>query len=503
MERVLPDEPAFVTFRLYEPLSLSTSDLTAPAIVWFRQDLRLDDNPALSAAAQTGRPVFPVYVLDDHAPGDWAPGGASRWWLHYSLSALAQSLAERGSRLLLLRGEAGAVIRQLVERVEAGAIFWNRQYEPWARKRDTALKSALKDMGLQASSYNGALLHEPWTVETKSGGPYKVFTPYWRAAGDDSADFNLPAPPRTLRGFEPAPHGDALEDWALTPSNPNWASGFAACWTPGEAGAQEKLKAFLKSRLEGYGSKRDIPGIVGTSRLSPHLHFGEISPRRVWMALKEVRAPKSDASKFRAELGWREFAHHLLHHFPDFPEANFQEKFDAFPWRDDKTALRAWTRGRTGIPIVDAGMRELWATGWMHNRVRMITASFLVKNLLISWRHGEAWFWDTLVDADLANNSAGWQWVAGSGADAAPYFRIFNPVSQGERFDPDGRYVRRWCPELENLPNTLIHKPWTANRSDLEDAGVRLGQTYPQPIVDLAETRKRALAAFESIKDAA
>jgi len=358
-------------------------------------------------------------------------------------------------------------------------------------------------MGVRAASYNGALLREPWTVETKTGGPYKVFTPYWRAAGDAKADFNPLEAPSAINALKDAPRGDALTDWKLTPSTPDWASGFEDRWTPGEAGAREALTIFLRSRIDGYGEKRDIPGVTGTSRLSPHLHFGEISPRRIWMNLKASKAPDEDAVKFRAELGWREFAHHLLHHFPDFPEANFQEKFDGFPWRDDKAAFNAWTRGRTGVPIVDAGMRELWATGWMHNRVRMITASFLVKNLLISWREGEAWFWDTLVDADLANNSAGWQWVAGSGADAAPYFRIFNPVSQGERFDPKGAYVRQWCPELEKLPNSLIHKPWTASRSELQDAGVRLGDTYPEPIVDLAETRKRALAAFETIKDAA
>ncbi|MEO1038095.1 MAG: deoxyribodipyrimidine photo-lyase [Pseudomonadota bacterium] len=477
--------------------------VSRPVIVWFRQDLRLADNPALSAAIATGKPVIAAYILDDANAGEWTMGGASRWWLHHSLAALGESLAACGVRLTLREGDPERILRDLIDKTGADTVVWNRLYEPWARERDGALKTCLSEMGIQARSYNGALLREPWTVESKSGGPYKVFTPYWRAASDKDADFELLDPPASITTYVGELTSDSLDDWKLNPSDPDWAAGFGEVWSPGEAGAADRLAVFVKGGIRGYSERRDIPGEPGTSRLSPHLHYGEVSPRQVWMALKNACAEGVDADKFRAELGWREFAHHLLHYFPSLPEENFQEKFDRFPWRDDEAGFQAWTRGRTGIPIVDAGMRELWATGWMHNRVRMIAGSFLVKNLLISWRRGETWFWDTLVDADLANNAAGWQWIGGSGADAAPYFRIFNPVSQGERFDPDGRYVRHWCPELDALPNALIHKPWTASRLELEYAGIRLGETYPEPIVDLGETRKRALAAFAQTKDAA
>ncbi|PWE18025.1 deoxyribodipyrimidine photolyase [Marinicauda salina] len=475
----------------------------SPAIVWFRQDLRLADNPALLAACESGRPVLPVYVLDDETPGDWRPGGASRWWLHHSLADLDRALQNKGARLHLRKGPADRVIRELVEQTGAGAVYWNRCYEPFATERDARLKAALKEAGVEARSFNGSLLAEPWEIATKDGGPYRVFTPFWKALQARGAP-PAPAPePGSIEHY--AAHGsDELDAWGLLPTRPDWAGGLRKTWTPGEAGAQTRLEAFIESALDDYSEGRNRPDRESTSRLSPHLHCGEISPRQVWTAVDAAAAPPdANAAAFLSEIGWREFSHHLLHHFPRFPDANFQSKFDAFPWRDGDEAFRAWTRGETGFPIVDAGMRQLWETGWMHNRVRMIVASFLVKDLMIDWRKGEAWFWDTLVDADLANNAAGWQWTAGSGADAAPFFRIFNPITQGRKFDPDGAYVRRWVPELGEMPADLIHAPWEADSVTLAGAGVRPGETYPDPIVDHGEARKRALAAFNALKDAA
>jgi len=472
----------------------------SPRIVWFRHDLRLADNPALAAAARDGRPVIPLFILDDGGEGGWAAGGASRWWLHHSLAALDKDLQGLGARLVLRRGPAEAVLLQVAAESGADAVFWNRRYEPAITARDSDIKQALRSEGLVAESFNAGLLFEPWTIRTGSGGPFKVFTPFWRAClsappppPPEPAPSRLIAPPRPV-------DGEALGDWRLTPSRPNWASGFSDHWRPGEAGARERLEAFLKAALRRYRDQRDVPARPGTSRLSPHLHFGEIGPRQVWAAVQALGPDIPGADAYLRELGWREFSHHLLFHFPTLPEANFKPDFNPFPWRDDPEALTAWRRGLTGYPIVDAGMRELWATGWMHNRVRMITASFLVKHLLIPWRLGEDWFWDTLVDADLAQNAASWQWVAGSGADAAPYFRIFNPVLQGEKFDPDGAYVRRWAPELARLPDAYVHKPWACPPHVLRACGVSLGTTYPRPIVDHAAARERALAAYAALK---
>jgi deoxyribodipyrimidine photo-lyase len=479
------------------------SDAARPALVWFRSDLRLADNPALRAAAASERPLIAVYVLDDDNAGDWKRGGASRWWLHHSLDALAQSLEQRGGRLVLKRGKADIIIPELVDETGAQAVYWNRAYEPWAIARDKALKSALSDAGVTARSFKGALIVEPWEIATKQGNPYKVFTPFWKAikAGHAPAE-PVGVPDRLI--FADPPEGDALADWGLTPDKPDWSGGLQESWTPGEAAAYGRLGAFIRQGMDGYDSARDKPAETGTSRLSPHLHFGEISPRQIWHAIRQSPLGQSeDADSFLSEIAWREFSHNLLYHFPDFPHANFQSRFDGFDWTGTQAEYEAWTKGLTGYPIVDAGMRQLWRTGWMHNRVRMIAASFLIKDLLIDWRRGEAWFWDTLVDADLANNAAGWQWVAGSGADAAPYFRIFNPVSQGEKFDPNGDYVRKYVPELAKLPRRVIHAPWTADRATLAQAGVTLGKDYPKPIVDHAEARKRALSAFEKIKDAA
>ncbi len=474
----------------------------APAIVWFRNDLRLSDNPALLAAAASARRILPVYILDDESAGDWAMGGASRWWLHHSLKALAADIEGLGGRLVLREGDAAAIIPDLVRESGAGAVYWNRAYERWAIDRDTAINSALREAGVEVRSFKGALIVEPWEISTKQGKPYKVYTPFWRALTAAHAPADPARRPDALTFADPV-RSDDLDAWSLTPTRPDWAGGLREIWTPGEAGAQGRLGAFIQHRMDDYDVARDRPAVKGTSGLSPHLHFGEISPRQVWWGVKRADGGDSEAAdSFLSEIGWREFSYNLLYHFPALPDENFQAKFDRFDWTGTDGAYRAWTRGRTGYPIVDAGMRELWHTGWMHNRVRMITGSFLIKDLMIHWRRGEAWFWDTLVDADLASNAAGWQWVAGSGADAAPYFRIFNPVSQGEKFDPKGDYVRKWVPELKGLPNKAIHAPWTADRTVLSHAGVVLGRDYPRPIVDHAEARKRALREFEKIKDA-
>ncbi|WP_044560133.1 deoxyribodipyrimidine photo-lyase [Azospirillum sp. B4] len=471
----------------------------APVIVWFRQDLRVADNPALAHAARMGRPVVPLYILDDQTAGPWAPGGASRWWLHHSLSALGGALCDLGAPLVLRHGRADVALRTLVREVGADAVVWNRCYEPHAIARDSALKADLKADGIAVDTFNAALLAEPWTVKTGSGGPYKVFTPFWRCVREGlEPGPPLPAPTRLTAPAAP-PAGDRLADWALLPTRPDWAGGLRDHWTPGERDATRRLTDFLAHAVDRYPEGRDYPAQPLTSRLSPHLHFGEISPRQIWAAT-EGRGGIGVES-FQRELGWREFCHHLLYHFPFLPEQPLNPRFEAFAWDGNAGHLAAWQRGRTGYPIVDAGMRELWTTGWMHNRVRMIVGSFLVKHLLLPWTAGQAWFWDTLVDADLANNAASWQWIAGCGADAAPYFRVFNPVLQGEKFDARGEYVRRWVPELAGLPDRVLHQPWMADPVTLRAAGVRLGHDYPHPIVDHKAARQRALDTFAAIKD--
>jgi len=475
----------------------------APVIVWFRQDLRLADNPALAAAVASGKPVIPVYILDE-TPGVRAPGGASRWWLDKSLAALAGDLEARGSRLTLRRGEALSVLQDLARETGAKTAHWNRLYDGAAVERDTAVKAALAEAGVEARSFNAALLNEPWQVKTGAGGPFKVFTPYWRAARAMIGPVELLPAPEQLAAPEHWPRSRRLSAWRLHPRSPDWSVGFAD-WRPGEDGAGQRLRDFLDGRVDAYSEARDIPGTSGTSRLSPHLAFGEIGPRQVWAAAQAAAArgaaSEAQVEAFLRELGWREFNHHLLFHQPRITRESFNAGFAAFPWREDAGGLEAWRRGQTGYPIVDAGLRELWATGWMHNRVRMIVASFLVKHLLVDWREGEAWFWDTLVDADLANNVCNWQWVAGSGADAAPYFRIFNPILQGERFDPRGDYVRKWVPEIARLPAKHLHQPWMADPTTLAKAGVVLGQTYPKPIVGHAMARARALKAYAELAD--
>ncbi|HEX2853107.1 MAG TPA: deoxyribodipyrimidine photo-lyase [Opitutaceae bacterium] len=479
----------------------------SPTLLWFRQDLRLQDNPALQAAIARGAPIVPFYVLDETGEGRWPMGGASRWWLHHALASLDASLHELDSRLVLVRGDAQVALPTLVTEAGAGAVYWNRRYEPAAVARDKTIKAGLTRAGLEAKSFNSALLHEPHTIANKQGKPFQVFTPYWRtcltlpvAAPVKFSEQKLAAPKKW-------PGSRELVELDLLPKI-GWDAEFGNVWRPGEAGAAARLKAFAKQKIPGYAEHRDHPAEDGTSMLSPWLHFGEIGPRQVWAAVKALSKdtgvfPSGNGARvFLNEIGWREFAYHQLFHFPQTPEQPLRAEFEKFPWAEDPGGhkLRAWQRGRTGYPIVDAGMRQLWRTGWMHNRVRMIVASFLVKHLRLPWTRGAEWFWDTLVDADLANNTLGWQWSAGCGADAAPYFRIFAPVLQGEKFDGDGDYVRRWVPELARLPARNIHAPWAATDAVLSAAGVRLGENYPRPIVDHATARAEALAAFRSLR---
>jgi deoxyribodipyrimidine photo-lyase len=474
-------------------------------LVWFRQDLRLADNPALAAALKSGAPIVPVYIFAPQEEASWAPGGAARWWLHHSLSRLDADLRRCGSRLCL-RSAADSLreLQRLARQCGATRVVWNRRYEPAAVARDGRIKTALRAGGLETASFNGALLHEPWTVSTTSGGPFQVFSPFWRHCLE-LADPEPPLPaPQRIAAPTAWPASSDLSDLALLPRI-GWSAGMQAAWTPGSGGAHAQLQQFLNDSWDDYPSGRDRPDLPATSRLSPHLHFGEIGPREVWHAVRRCAVMRGEhtggrRSRFLTELGWREFAYHLLFHFPHTPERPLREKFANFPWKPSPQRLRAWQRGLTGYPLIDAGMRQLWQTGWMHNRVRMIAASFLIKDLLQPWGDGARWFWDTLVDADLASNTLGWQWVAGSGADAAPYFRIFNPTLQATRFDPKGTYVREWVPELARLPDEWIHQPWAASAPVLATAGVELGSTYPRPLIEHETARAEALAALASLK---
>lgn len=463
------------------------------AIVWFRQDLRLRDNPAFAAASRHDF-IIPLYIWDEVTA---SLGGAQRWWLHHSLLSLDDGLKEMGLRLCLRKGKALDILEQLVCDYHIEAIYWNRCYEPIAIERDTAIKKKFQHHGVQVQSTNGSLLHEPSRTVNSSGQFFKVFTPFWRACLKQ-----IKIPEKHIVSQAPKTwetNSDSLAHWKLLPSNPDWTEAFGHYWQPGEEGARIKLTNFIENSLKGYSRSRDEPAKETTSKLSPHLHFGEISPWEIWRALEILKADRdcdvTSIERFSSELGWREFSYHLLYHKPTLPNENFKPNFNAFPWKNDGTFLKCWQQGKTGYPIVDAGMRELWHTGYMHNRVRMIVASFLTKDLLIDWRLGAQWFLDTLLDADLASNSASWQWVAGSGADAAPYFRIFNPVLQGEKFDPAGDYVKRWIPELAPIPAEWIHKPWMAPQDKLD-----VCQGYPKPIIDHHAARKTALLFYKIIE---
>jgi deoxyribodipyrimidine photo-lyase len=476
--------------------------VTAPIIVWFRNDLRLSDHPALSAAAESGAPILPLYILDDATAGRLRMGGASRWWLNFSLASLDNDLKSRGGALCLRQGKAPEILAALLAETGASAIHVTRGYEPWEPELEKAVSQVCRTSGAEFRAFGGRLLFEPEAITTGDGKPYRVFTPFWKAClAADPPRIPLPQPKR-LR-FADA-KSDRLEDLQLLPMRPDWAQGLRDTWQPGEAAALARLGSFTENLLASYADNRSRLDIDATSRLSPHLHFGEISPNQVWQAVAHAGTASARADRgaesYLRELGWREFSHHLLHHFPQMPAEPLRPEFADFPRRDNHAALASWQRGATGYPIVDAAMRELWHTGFMPNRARMIVASFLVKHLLIPWQKGADWFLDTLVDADLANNSASWQWVAGCGTDAAPYFRIFNPVLQGAKFDPNGDYVRRWIPELAGLPATDIHAPWQAPELLLSQASVKLGKTYPLPIVDHAAARSRALAALASIR---
>ena len=466
------------------------------ALVWFRRDLRLADHSALHRAAAEHERVIPIYIHAPQEEAPWQPGAASRWWLHHSLAALDAALRQRDSRLILRQGDSLTLLRDLIRATGATAVYWNRLYEPATIARDRAVKTALRADGVSAASAQAALLIEPWTLLKTDATPYQVFTPFWKACLQKlppAAPLPVPALPSPERWPDSLP----LAALDLLPRI-RWDEGLAAAWQPGESGALAQLDGFCEAALTGYAQWRDWPGCDGVSRLSPHLHFGELSPRQIWAVA--TAATNGDplgnkgAETFLREIGWREFAHYVLYHWPQTPDQPLQERFNAYPWRNEYAALLdAWCKGCTGYPMVDAGMRQLWRTGWMHNRVRMLVASFLVKNCRIPWQEGARWFWDTLVDADLASNTLGWQWTAGCGTDAAPYFRIFNPVRQGEQFDPDGAYVRRWIPELAKLPASAIHQPWTQSLS---------GEDYPVPVVDFAASRAEALAGYERVKAA-
>jgi len=478
------------------------------ALVWFRRDFRVADNPALTAALEAHDRIVPVYVHAPEDEGAWAPGGASRWWLHHTLGALAGELGRLGAPLVIREGrDTLAELRRLVAETGAAAVHWNRLYEPAIVARDKRIKAALHEDGLEAHSHNSALIAEPWEVRTGGGDPYRVFTPFWRNAGGRPVRQPLPAPTRIPSLATPL-HSLPVDALRLLPPI-NWDAGFYTHWTPGEAGAWAQAERFCDDGAARYHDQRDLPAAASTSSLSPHLHFGEIGPvqlvHRMRRLAAEDHAPGllGNIEHFVRELGWREFSHHLLFHYPATTDQPMYDKFAAFPWRapaDYADDLRAWQRGRTGVPIVDAGMRQLWHTGWMHNRVRMIVASFLTKNLLIPWQEGARWFWDTLVDASLPQNSLGWQWAAGCGADAAPYFRIFNPVLQSGKFDGAGAYLRQWVPEIAALPDASLHAPWEAKPAIWLAAKFSPGRDYPKPIVSLSETRDRALAAYARIK---
>jgi deoxyribodipyrimidine photo-lyase len=470
----------------------------SPTIIWFRQDLRLEDQPALCAAIARGGPVIPLFIWAPEEEGEWVPGEASRWWLHHSLSHLQEELHQLALTLIFRKQSSLEAILDIIKQTGADAVFWNRRYEPYVVRRDALIEAELRRRGMTVQIFNSSLLFEPWEIFNKQNKPYQVFTPFWKFCS------HLEEPTLPLRKPEvakPYPghlESEALDHFHLLPTIP-WDEGLRKKWRPGTSSAKDQLNIALQQVIEHYIQRRDKPALRGTTELSPYLHHGEISPRMIWQAVRQKFGKQEGAEAFLRQLGWREFAYYLLHHFPHTPNEALHSDFNGFPWQVNEQALKAWQKGQTGYPIIDAGMRQLWRTGWMHNRVRMIVGSFLVKDLLIDWLEGVRWFWDTLVDADLANNTLGWQWVAGCGADAAPYFRIFNPMTQGEKFDQMGEYVRQWVPEIRGLPDAWIHRPWEAPEEILKQSRVILGTTYPKPIIDHDQARKKALEAYARI----
>jgi len=461
------------------------------ALVWFKKDLRLSDNLALSYAARNHKDILPVYIYDEKLN----IGGAQKLWLHHSLTQLSDALNDG---LVLKKGPPEKVIFQLIKDHNINAVYWNRGYTPYEMDRDAKIKEALKEKDIEVKSFDGYLLFEPHKIKNKQGSFFKVFTPFYKSCLEHPDPRDPIDKPKEIN-FAKA-ETESLDDWNLIPSNLNWPKSIVDEWQPGEDGAKKRLTNFINARIHKYGKGRDFPASDLTSMLSPHLHFGEISPYQIWQTAKKADAPQAEINKFLSEICWREFSYHLLYHFPELAKKNWNPKFDKFPWDNDKKLLKKWQKGLTGYPIVDAGMRQLWATGYMHNRVRMIVASFLTKDLFVHWKYGAAWFWDTLVDADLASNSASWQWVAGCGADASPYFRVFNPTLQSKKFDTDGDYIKKWCPELSKLESKYIHAPWEAPNEALEKAGITLDDTYPKPIVDHSKAREKALGIYQQIK---
>ena len=477
----------------------NASHSTAPIILWFRQDLRLQDNPALQAALQTGRSLVVVYIYDLESEAPWRPGGATRWWLHHALEDLNRQLEALGGRLILREGDTLETLQGLIKETGAESVYWNRRYEPIIIERDTDIKHALIDDGYEVKSFNSALLHEPHTITKKDGTPFKVFTPYWKHCLKQPKDLPIKVTLKNVSFHEPVPQSVSIGSLGLLPKI-SWDEDFYKDWDPTTQGANKLLKACVTSKVKGYERGRDILGEDGTSRLSPYLHFGQLGPRQIWKAIRDSGEDGKGVNRYLAEIGWREFSYALMYYFPHTSLEPLRPEFSDFPWEKDEKLLKAWQSGQTGFPVVDAGMRQLWKTGWMHNRARMITASFLVKHLLQPWQDGARWFWDNLVDADLASNSQGWQWTAGCGADASPYFRVFNPILQGGKFDPQGDYVRRWVPEIARLPDDVIHTPWEADAFALAEAGVVLGKDYPYPVIEHAAGRARALKAYGLFK---
>lgn len=456
--------------------------MSDPVILWFRRDLRLADQPALAAACRDG-PVIPVYILDDDAPKHHAMGGASRWWLHHSLESLAADLKDKGSRLILRRGNSAEVLAKLAEETGAARVHCIRHWEPWWRNAERAVAKEL-----ELCCHDGNYLARPGSITTGAGKPFRIYTPFWRALKQHMPPADPLQRPREIPSPAKWPASDRLADWSLLPTKPDWAKGFAD-WQPGEAGAHKRLDAFARHAGK-YDEQRNFPSIEGSSRLSPHLHFGEISAAQAWHKTADAGG---SVETFLSELGWRDYAQNVILQFPAYATENARDNFDKLPWRTGKAAkddLKAWQEGRTGYPIVDAGMRQLWQTGWMHNRVRMITASFLIKHLLIDWREGERWFWDCLVDADYGSNAVNWQWTAGSGVDSNMFVRIMAPLTQSEKFDAAG-YIRQWVPELKDLKDAAIHDP--------DEAGCR-PKAYPPKIIGHREARERALEAAKKTK---